>query len=78
MDRIAKLNRKTNETDIKMELNLDGSGKYEIDTGIGFLDHMLTGFAKHGFFDLTFFQTFFSIYSNICCTDARHGNFVLH
>ena len=52
MDRIAKLNRKTNETDIKMELNLDGSGKYEIDTGIGFLDHMLSGFAKHGFFDL--------------------------
>ena len=52
MDRIAKLARKTNETDITMELNLDGSGKYEIDTGIGFLDHMLTGFAKHGFFDL--------------------------
>ena len=52
MDRIAKLTRKTNETDITMELNLDGSGKYEIDTGIGFLDHMLTGFAKHGFFDL--------------------------
>ena len=50
MDRIAKLTRKTNETDITMELNLDGSGKYEIDTGIGFLDHMLTGFAKHGFF----------------------------
>jgi len=52
MDRIAKLTRKTNETDITIELNLDGSGKYEIDTGIGFLDHMLTGFAKHGFFDL--------------------------
>ena len=52
MDRIAKLARKTNETDITMELNLDGSGKYEIDTGIGFLDHMLSGFAKHGFFDL--------------------------
>ena len=52
MDRIAKLARKTNETDITMELNLDGTGKYEIDTGIGFLDHMLSGFAKHGFFDL--------------------------
>lgn len=52
MDRIAKLTRKTNETDITIELNLDGNGKYEIDTGIGFLDHMLTGFAKHGFFDL--------------------------
>lgn len=52
MARIAKLTRKTNETEISIELNLDGSGKYEIDTGIGFLDHMLTGVAKHGFFDL--------------------------
>jgi len=50
--RIAKINRKTNETDIQLKLNLDGSGKYEIDTGIGFLDHMLSHIAVHGLFDL--------------------------
>ena len=44
---------KPGETDIHMTLSLDGSGKAEIHTGIGFLDHMLEGFAKHGFFDLT-------------------------
>ena len=52
MERRAVVNRKTRETDIALELNLDGSGKYEIDTGIGFFDHMLSGFARHGFFDL--------------------------
>ena len=52
MGRRAVVNRKTRETDIALELNLDGSGKYEIDTGIGFFDHMLSGFARHGFFDL--------------------------
>ena len=46
-------NRKTNETDIRLELNLDGSGNSEIQTGCGFLDHMLTLFARHGRFDLT-------------------------
>lgn len=51
-DRIAFVERKTNETDIKLELHIDGSGKTKIDTGIGFFDHMLTSFAKHGFFDL--------------------------
>ncbi len=51
-DRTAKVQRKTNETDIKLELNLDGMGKYEIDTGIGFLDHMLTHLSKHGKIDL--------------------------
>lgn len=51
-DRIAYIERKTNETDIKLELHIDGSGKSKIDTGIGFFDHMLTSFAKHGFFDL--------------------------
>lgn len=51
-DRIAVVERKTNETDIRMELNLDGSGVSEIETGIGFFDHMLASFARHGFFDL--------------------------
>ncbi|MCD8045928.1 MAG: imidazoleglycerol-phosphate dehydratase HisB [Clostridiales bacterium] len=52
MDRIANVKRKTNETDIDLTLNLDGSGKQTIATGIGFFDHMLSGFARHGFFDL--------------------------
>ncbi len=50
--RIAYIERKTNETDIKLELHIDGSGQTKIDTGIGFFDHMLNSFAKHGFFDL--------------------------
>ncbi len=51
-DRTAKIHRQTKETDVTVELNLDGAGKYEIDTGIGFLDHMLTHFSKHGKIDL--------------------------
>ena len=51
--RKSTLTRKTNETDITIELNLDGSGQHNIDTGIGFLDHMLTHIAVHGLFDLT-------------------------
>ena len=50
--RTAAINRKTNETDIRLTLNLDGSGKSEINSGVGFLDHMLTLFARHGRFDL--------------------------
>ena len=51
--RNASLTRKTNETDISLMLNLDGKGESKIDSGCGFLDHMLTLFAKHGRFDLT-------------------------
>ena len=51
--RTAEINRKTNETDIRLSLNLDGAGKSEINSGVGFLDHMLTLFARHGRFDLT-------------------------
>ena len=51
--RQAEVNRKTGETDIRILLNLDGTGKSVIDTGVGFLDHMLTLFARHGRFDLS-------------------------
>lgn len=50
--RIANVTRVTKETNIELELNLDGSGMAEVDTGIGFFDHMLISFAKHGLFDL--------------------------
>ncbi len=53
MSRTASITRKTSETVISLTLDLDGSGTSEIDTGIGFLDHMLTAFARHGLFDLT-------------------------
>lgn len=52
MSRKAELKRKTSETDISVSLELDGKGKYEVKTGIGFFDHMLEGFTKHGSFDL--------------------------
>lgn len=52
MMRTSEISRKTNETDIALYLCLDGTGKTEIDTGIGFLDHMLDLFAKHGRMDL--------------------------
>ncbi len=51
--RTSTINRKTAETDINLTLNIDGSGKSEINSGCGFLDHMLTLFAKHGRFNLT-------------------------
>ena len=50
--RIAKINRKTNETDIKLKLNLDGTGESKINSGCGFLDHMLTLLSRHARFDL--------------------------
>ncbi len=53
MSRKAEITRTTKETDIRVSLDIDGSGTGEISTGIGFFDHMLEGFAKHGFFDLT-------------------------
>ena len=51
--RTSQISRKTAETDIRLSLNLDGDGTSKIDTGCGFLDHMLTLFARHGRFDLT-------------------------
>ncbi len=50
--RTAEIARKTAETDIRLKLNLDGNGNSTVDTGVGFLDHMLTLFARHGRFDL--------------------------
>ncbi len=52
MSRYVKCERSTRETEIIIELELDGTGEYEINTGIGFFDHMLEGFARHGLFDL--------------------------
>lgn len=51
--RTSEIKRKTAETDIQLTLNIDGAGKSEINTGVGFMDHMLTLFAKHGRFDIT-------------------------
>jgi imidazoleglycerol-phosphate dehydratase len=55
--RVGEIARKTKETHIQVSINLDGSGKSEISTGIGFLDHMLTAFARHGLFDLSISAT---------------------
>ena len=51
-ERIARVHRKTGETDVEIELNLDGDGSYAVETGISFFDHMLESFARHGLFDL--------------------------
>ncbi|NLY19371.1 MAG: imidazoleglycerol-phosphate dehydratase HisB [Clostridiaceae bacterium] len=55
MNRVAEISRKTYETDISIKLNLDGTGRSKIDTGIGFFDHMLTLFSKHGLMDVDVF-----------------------
>ena len=52
MTRTAKVSRKTSETDIEIELDIDGTGKYNIDTGVNFFNHMLESFSKHSFIDL--------------------------
>ncbi len=52
-ERISSRNRETKETSISLTFNIDGKGEAKIDTGIGFLDHMLENFARHGFFDLS-------------------------
>lgn len=53
MSRKASLKRKTTEVDVNVEINIDGTGKYDINTGIPFFDHMLEQFSKHGYFDLS-------------------------
>ncbi|MCF6320191.1 MAG: imidazoleglycerol-phosphate dehydratase HisB [Rhizobiaceae bacterium] len=52
MKRTAKISRKTNETDISVEINLDGTGKYDVKTGIGFFDHMLEQLSRHSLIDM--------------------------
>jgi len=52
MTRTAQVSRQTAETDITLSIDLDGTGQHEIETGVGFFDHMLTLFARHGLFDL--------------------------
>lgn len=52
-ERKSLIERKTRETEIRLDLDIDGSGRYDIDTGIGFFNHMLESFAKHALFDLT-------------------------
>ena len=53
MNRKAKISRKTKETSITVEVNIDGKGKYKIDTGIGFLNHMLEQLSKHSLMDIS-------------------------
>ncbi len=53
MKREVEISRETRETQVELKLNVDGTGESQIETGVGFLDHMLELFAKHGFFDLT-------------------------
>lgn len=52
MGRTSTIERNTNETKIKLDFNIDGTGKAEIDSGVGFFDHMMNGFARHGLFNV--------------------------
>ena len=52
MARTSTIERNTNETKIKLDFNIDGTGKADIDSGVGFFDHMMHGFARHGLFDV--------------------------
>jgi len=66
MGRNAQISRKTNETDVSVKLSIDGKGKCEVDTGIGFFNHMLTLFARHGLFDISISA------AGDLCVDAHH------
>mgnify|MGYP001399894178 CR=1 FL=1 len=66
MGRSAHISRKTNETDVSIKLDIDGSGKCEADTGIGFFNHMLSLFSRHGLFDISIKAT------GDLCVDAHH------
>ena len=57
MKRKAKITRKTNETSISVDMNIDGNGKYKIKTGIGFLDHMIEQLSKHSSMDINFYTS---------------------
>ena len=67
MSRSASIERNTKETDIRVTLELDGTGQAELDTGIGFFDHMLDGFARHGLFDLNVYVVSFPWMRRWCC-----------
>jgi len=66
MERSAQVSRKTNETNVSVKLDIDGNGKCEVETGIGFFNHMLSLFARHGLFDLNIRAT------GDLCVDAHH------
>ena len=70
MKRKAKISRKTKETNINVELNIDGKGKYKVDTGIGFLDHMLEQLSKHSSMDMNIKAMAFIFISIEECFDS--------
>ena len=68
MKRKAKIARKTKETNISVDINIDGKGKYKVDTGIGFLDHMLEQLSKHSSMDLTLKAIATALFALFCPT----------